>query len=181
MNTLHHHLSQKARKTISKKLMVEEELKDACLRSPSRNSSNIARGLYFSSEETPVTPEPSIHISALPYEVQTYFLSFLTPTDLLKTVQPLSRQWREAVLDSYTWKLVQEAQGLTLGQRVRRVQCIAERRSKGKLFKCVDRLTGERYTLRVMFLDVTNAGRDDGFPTSVLRELSHLKSLEHPT
>ena len=30
-----------------------------------------------------------------------------------------------------------------------------------------------------MQLDVTNAGRDDGFPTSVLRELSHLKSLDH--
>ena len=33
--------------------------------------------------------------------------------------------------------------------------------------------------MRKIFLDVTNAGQDDGLPTSVLRELSHLKSLEH--
>jgi hypothetical protein len=121
-----------------------------------------------------------VDIASLPFEVQAYFVSFLPPADIVRVVQPLSRQWRELVLDSYTWRLIEEKQGLSLGQRVRRVQCIAERRSKGKLFKCEDRLTGERYTLRVMFLDVTNAGKDDGFPTSVLRELSHLKSLEHP-
>lgn len=29
-------------------------------------------------------------------------------------------------------------------------------------------------------MDVTNAGQDDGLPTSVLREISHLKALDHP-
>jgi len=33
--------------------------------------------------------------------------------------------------------------------------------------------------LRKIFLDVTNAGQDDGIPTSVLREISHLKTLDH--
>lgn len=55
-----------------------------------------------------------------------------------------------------------------------------ERRSKGKLYKALDRVTNETCLLRKIYLDVTNAGQDDGLPTSVLREISHLKSLEHP-
>ena len=35
-------------------------------------------------------------------------------------------------------------------------------------------------TLWKNLLDIANAGKDDGFPTSVLRELSHLQSLRHP-
>ena len=27
---------------------------------------------------------------------------------------------------------------------------------------------------------MTNAGQDDGLPTSILREISHLKSISHP-
>lgn len=54
-----------------------------------------------------------------------------------------------------------------------------ERRSKGKLYKSIDRVTGEYCILRKIFLDVTNAGQDDGLPTSVLREVSHLKSINH--
>jgi hypothetical protein len=44
----------------------------------------------------------------------------------------------------------------------------------------IDRITGHKYLLRKIFLDVTNAGQDDGLPTSVLREISHLKALDHP-
>jgi serine/threonine protein kinase len=59
------------------------------------------------------------------------------------------------------------------------VQCLVERRSKGKLYKAVDRLTNDTCLLRKIFLDVTNAGQDDGIPTSVLREISHMKVLNH--
>ena len=58
--------------------------------------------------------------------------------------------------------------------------CLVERRSKGKLYIAKDRTTGERCTLRKIFLDVTNAGQDDGLPTSVLREISNLKTVNHP-
>jgi hypothetical protein len=54
-----------------------------------------------------------------------------------------------------------------------------ERRSKGKLYVTLDRVNGQKYLLRKIFLDVTNAGQDDGLPTSVLREISHLKALSH--
>ena len=34
--------------------------------------------------------------------------------------------------------------------------------------------------MRRIYLDITNAGQDDGLPTSVLRELSHLRTVDHP-
>lgn len=43
-----------------------------------------------------------------------------------------------------------------------------------------DRTNGEKFLLRKIFLDITNAGLDDGLPTSILREISHLKSIDHP-
>ncbi len=61
-NTLHNHLSQKARKTVSKKLL-EEEAKCAWKLSPSRNSSNVARGLHFSEEDVQMTPERELQLS----------------------------------------------------------------------------------------------------------------------
>jgi len=69
---------------------------------------------------------------------------------------------------------------LTLGERLQILACIVERRSKGKLFVTIDRITQEKKTLRNLYLDVTNAGQDDGLPTSVLREISHLKCMDHP-
>lgn len=43
-----------------------------------------------------------------------------------------------------------------------------------------DRITNQKYLLRKVYLDVSNAGQDDGIPTSILREISHLKALNHP-
>ena len=59
------------------------------------------------------------------------------------------------------------------------LQCLVERRSKGKLYVAADRVNGRRRCLRNVELEVTNAGSDDGLPTSILRELSHLKALRH--
>ena len=56
---------------------------------------------------------------------------------------------------------------------------IVERRSKGHMFVTQDRLTKEVFTVRRVYLDIANAGKDDGLPTSILREVSYLKSLEH--
>ena len=43
-----------------------------------------------------------------------------------------------------------------------------------------DRCNGKIFLLRKIYLDITNAGQDDGLPTSVLREIAHLKALDHP-
>jgi len=48
------------------------------------------------------------------------------------------------------------------------------------MYRAQDRLTKEVFTVRRVYLDVANAGKDDGLPTSLLREVSYLKSLEDP-
>lgn len=50
---------------------------------------------------------------------------------------------------------------------------IVERRSKGHMFITQDRTTKEVFTVRRVYLDVANAGKDDGLPTSMLREISY--------
>jgi len=114
----------------------------------------------------------------MPYELQVLIATWLPASELLRTLQLVSKQWRQLVLDSYTWRLISES--LPMQISIRRIDCIAERRSKGKMFKAMDRLTGKLFTLRKMELDVTNAGMDDGFPTSVLRELTNLNTMSHP-
>lgn len=78
------------------------------------------------------------------------------------------------------WAHLNEVNPLTIDERFKKTSCIVERRSKGKLYKAFDRVNNQPCTVRKIYLDVTNAGQDDGLPTSVLRELSHLTSVDHP-
>ena len=41
-------------------------------------------------------------------------------------------------------------------------------------------MTGKPITIRKIQLDTTNAGVDDGLPSSLLREISYLSYLDHP-
>lgn len=43
-------------------------------------------------------------------------------------------------------------------ERLQILNCIIERRSKGKLFVAMDRITLEKKAIRKIFLDITNAG-----------------------
>jgi hypothetical protein len=54
--------------------------------------------------------------------------------------------------------LIDRQRKLAIGERLQITQCLVERRSKGKLYKTVDRVTGDNCLLRKIFLDVTNAG-----------------------
>jgi serine/threonine protein kinase len=60
------------------------------------------------------------------------------------------------------------------------VRKVVERRSKGHTFFAQDRVTKEAFTVRRVYLDIANAGKDDGLPTSLLREISFLQGLQHP-
>jgi serine/threonine protein kinase len=64
-------------------------------------------------------------------------------------------------------------------EKIQVIRCLAERRSKGKLYIARDRITSEACLVRKVYLDVANAGQDDGVPTSILREISVLKSVDH--
>jgi hypothetical protein len=96
-------------------------------------------------------------------------------------LKPLSKYWRNFTEDKKLWYLIDtHVKPMSINERLQIVHCLVERRSKGKLYVSIDRVTRQKYLLRKIFLDVTNAGQDDGLPTSVLREISHLKALDHP-
>ena len=58
-------------------------------------------------------------------------------------------------------------------------KCLVERRSKGKVYTGALRCDLKPVTLRKVYLDITNAGYDDGVPTSLLREISFLSEINH--
>lgn len=184
VNTLHHRMNGSShKKSLRKRLSIsDEESKDnenwGQFGRPSfQNCSKIVKYISFEDEE--VDRKDQIYLEQLPCELHRVILSYLPWSDLLEVIQLLSRHWRELLIEKEFWKLISETQPLNLSKRIRKVECLAERRSKGKLFKAINRIDDSLWTVRKIYLDVTNAGRDDGLPTSVLRELSHLKSLEH--
>jgi serine/threonine protein kinase len=107
---------------------------------------------------------------------------YLNPRELALTIPRLSKYWHKITSqETKLWEMVDtKVSNLSINERLQVLACIVERRSKGKLFMTKDRVTGKKYLLRKIYLDVTNAGQDDGLPTSVLREISHLKALKHP-
>ena len=66
---------------------------------------------------------------------------------------------------------------LNLLDRYIRIKSIVERRSKGKLFQAVSVLDGKRVAQRIVDVVLANANHNDGLPTSILRELSLLRTL----
>lgn len=119
-------------------------------------------------------------LNSLPYELQLLLLSYISPRDICLKVQVLNKLWHDVCNDTQLWASLEAAGKLDIRWRVACVSCIVERRSKGKLFKGFLRKTRVPVTLRRVNLDVTNAGSDDGVPTSVLREISYLSELKHP-
>jgi serine/threonine protein kinase len=119
-------------------------------------------------------------LNSLPYELQLALLSFLAPKDICLKVQLLNKLWHDVCNDTQLWAKLEATGKLDIRWKVACVSCIVERRSKGKLFRGFLRSSGLPVTLRRVNLDVTNAGHDDGVPTSVLREISYLSELKHP-
>jgi hypothetical protein len=116
----------------------------------------------------------------MPYELQLIMTFFLSSRDIVVVLGSLSQYWRRYAKDLKLWVMIEKTRHLSINERLQILQCLVERRSKGKLYKAQDRVTGDLVLLRKIYLDITNAGQDDGLPTSVLREISHLKSIRHP-
>ena len=123
---------------------------------------------------------PQIYLPELPSELQMVILGYMSTKDLIVNVQIACRSLQSLIQSPYFWRVLNSSRGLQLKERVMHRACLVERRSKGKLFMGTDRLTGEDCTIRRISLDVTNAGNDDGLPTSILREVSYLQQLRHP-
>jgi hypothetical protein len=64
-----------------------------------------------------------------------------------------------------------------LGLQLKKIKTVVERRSRGKLFLTQCRATGKLFTVRVASLNTMNAGKDDGVPASILRDVNYLRTL----
>ncbi|CAG9311554.1 unnamed protein product [Blepharisma stoltei] len=116
---------------------------------------------------------------ALPTEILIYIFDFFSAKDLVMKIQLVSKLWRQLANTPMLWKNLESKQ-IEMKWMVRCIKCLVERRSKGKLFRGILRSLDAPVMLRKVYLDVTNAGYDDGVPTSLLREISYLSELSHP-
>ena len=102
----------------------------------------------------------------------------LGASDIVSKVAPVCRQWRDVANGKELWALAR--QHLRLIDQYVVLEKVVERRSKGRIFKCRALGSGDVVLLRMVDLELTNAGRDDGMPTSFLREAALLSELRHP-
>ena len=138
-----HYNRSSNKKPLKRKLSIsDEEEKDQefCQFSSQKYSKKICLLNKFKEVEENYS---QIHLEDLPIELHKIILNYLPVSQLLKTIQLLSKYWRGILLETNFWTLVNLNQPLNITQRLRKVQLFAERRSKGKQFKAFNRVTGE--------------------------------------
>jgi serine/threonine protein kinase len=113
----------------------------------------------------------------LPSELILTIFEYLSPQEIVTSCQMVCKYWQMIVAAPLLWK--RKDVQIELRWLVRCNRCLVERRSKGKVYTGFMRSTAEPVTLRKVYLDITNAGYDDGVPTSILREISFLKEINH--
>jgi len=98
--------------------------------------------------------------------------------DVIDNAARACKLWHEVAHSKELWFRLHGH--LSLCDQLLIAEKVVERRSKGRLFKCRRLGSGEAVLLRVVDLELTNAGKDDGMPTSFLREAALLSELRHP-
>jgi len=179
------HYSGRNGNSVKKKLKIEQENYDFSNISQSNNTKKF--GLAYKKQNflSPLVPKvlsfyiPKVTINSLPYEAHIEILKFLTPLEIIKSMQYVNRYWYRICNDPRLWCALSTFQKLPVDIKYIKKSCIVERRSKGKLFKAVCRLDDRKLMIRKIHLSVANAGHDDGLPTSILREISYLTNLNH--
>lgn len=97
---------------------------------------------------------------------------------LVGAAAPACRLWHDVAHSKELWSILRSQRRLV--DQLLVVDKVTERRSKGQTFKCRRLGGGELVLLRMVDLQLTNAGKDDGVPTSFLREAALLRRLQHP-
>ena len=113
----------------------------------------------------------------LPSELMLHILLYLEPRDLITSCQLVNKSWRLLCNAPVLWK--RAGTHIDLRWQIKCCKCLVERRSKGKVYTGSFRSDQRPVTLRKVYLDITNAGYDDGVPTSLLREIAFLSELHH--
>ena len=121
-----------------------------------------------------------VHILMLPSEILEWIYECLDCKELISSVQYVCKDWAQHANSTSLWQKLAQSRALESTWIVKKTSCMVERRSKGKLFAGTLRTSGQSVNLKKVRLDVTNAGSDDGVPTSLLREVSYLSTLDHP-
>lgn len=98
--------------------------------------------------------------------------------EIVDICAPVCRFWHEEAHSKELWAILRKH--LRLLDQLLVIEKVVERRSKGKLFKCKRLGSSDQVLLRVVNLELTNAGKDDGVPTSFLREAALLSKVQHP-
>eukprot|EP00826_Nyctotherus_ovalis_P011833 TRINITY_DN13082_c0_g2_i1.p1 TRINITY_DN13082_c0_g2~~TRINITY_DN13082_c0_g2_i1.p1 ORF type:complete len:191 (-),score=22.39 TRINITY_DN13082_c0_g2_i1:45-617(-) len=132
----------------------------------------------LSSKKKKVSPS---HILRLPFELLNLIFTYFTPAELLTTIQSTTKSWHNIIQAPYLWLLLNSISPLPLEHKYAVKQKVVERRSKGQLYVAQNRITGARVVLRKVILEVANSEKDDGVPTSALREAVSYTHLTLPT
>eukprot|EP00928_Gymnodinium_smaydae_P004003 TRINITY_DN11408_c0_g1_i1.p1 TRINITY_DN11408_c0_g1~~TRINITY_DN11408_c0_g1_i1.p1 ORF type:complete len:881 (+),score=182.93 TRINITY_DN11408_c0_g1_i1:128-2770(+) len=98
--------------------------------------------------------------------------------DIVDHMAPVAKLWRDLAHSKELWEVM--SRNVRLVDRLLVTEKVVERRSKGKLYRCRQIGATGDVLLRVVDLELTNAGKDDGIPTSFLREAALLKQIRHP-
>lgn len=107
---------------------------------------------------------------------------YLTDQQIIGTMQLLSSGLKRLIDQVDFWRYLQVSRGLTCSRldRLKWVETLGFRKSRGEVVKVQDRLTRELYLVRKIDLQVTNSGFNNGLTTSIVRELALLHSPNSP-
>lgn len=86
---------------------------------------------------------PPLYFAALPYDLQFYIMAFLPAKELLFQVAQSNRHCRGLITHPHMWQTLQiEQHGKnTTDIFIKKEECLVERRSKGKVYRGVHRIT----------------------------------------
>lgn len=170
-NTLQH------RKTNNRPLRKKIDLGNTS--SQPKFNKSIGSGLVVVSKTQPVVILKR-GIQNLPNELLYTTFTFFTLKEILYKIQIINKEWYRLIQHPYLWQSINSFSPIEFEYKYSKEKKLVERRSKGKLYVGRNRLNNETMVIRRIMLDVTNSEKDDGVPTSILREVSYLTSLNNP-
>ncbi|EGR31731.1 n-terminal domain protein [Ichthyophthirius multifiliis] len=122
----------------------------------------------------------NLSIQNLPNELIIQILTYFSPYEIYTNIIKVNQFFYQYLKSKPFWQYLARIQKFTISDKYQKQSLIVERRSKGKLFRAISRFNDEKVIIRKINVEISNAGQDDGIPTSILRELSILKNLKHP-
>ncbi|CAK85649.1 unnamed protein product (macronuclear) [Paramecium tetraurelia] len=117
------------------------------------------------------------HRLLLPKDLLYKLFLFLTPKEINNLIRTLNHQYLQLINQQFQ-NYYNRFNTLLFHDLYQKLKFLQERRSKGKLYQVCNRLTGQCFLLRELDTIKAKANHDDGVQTSVLREISYVRSLK---